>query len=306
MSITLRQYEGLVSGNGDPRWNQSYYYQAYDPATRIGAFVRIGILENQKEVNTWLIVFRDGRPLFTRTNLNLPYTDARPEQGIDVAGLQVHSRVPLKKTRIRFSSADFSMDLLWDELAPMADCIAMSADADGAFARELAHVHLEGTCTVNGHIVVRGERQMVKGKGFRDIAAGPRNWDSLKHYRLAWPVFDNGMAFAGVHGITTAGGSAYLRMFYDGDTWLRVKHIDDRMEYDAEGFAATSMRWSFVDQNDRQFEITGKPLFRWLFPFDTFVLCEQLMEYRLADGTLGYGLYETGYRLPWTPVRDPA
>lgn len=50
------------------------------------------------------------------------------------------------------------------------------------------------------------------------------------------------------------------------------------------------------------YEFTAKPLFSWLFPFDTFVLREQWMEYRFSNGTLGSGLFETGYPLPWQGV----
>lgn len=302
MTADYARYEGLVQGKGEPRWNQSWYYQAYDPATRTGVFIRIGIQENLKEANSWLIVFRHGRPLFTRTNLNLPYTEQRPARGIEIAGMRVHAEVPLKKTRISFSSPDFSMDLVWDELAPMEDCIAMTADKEGSFAREIAQIHLEGTATVTGHLVLRDQRQEFSGKGFRDIAAGVRNWDGLKHYRLAWPVFENGTAFAGIHGISTSDQSAYMRMMYDGSQWRRVKHVDDRMEFDAEGFAVTHAHWTFVDDADRRYEMTGKPLFSWLYPVDTFVLREQLMEFRLADGTIGYGLHECGFRLPGTPL----
>ena len=299
MTSDYARFEGHVAADNNARWNQSWYYQAYDPATRSGVFIRIGLLENQKEANSWLIAFRDGQPLFTRTNLNLPYIAQRPLGGMSIAGMQIHAEVPLKKTRISFSSADFELDLVWDELHPMVDCIAMSQDQDGSFAREMAHIHLEGTSTVSGQIVHRGERLAFNGKGFRDIAAGVRNWDGLQHYRLAWPVFDNGMAFAGVHGISTGGQSAWLRMFHDGSRWLRVKQIDDRMDFDAEGFAITGATWRFVDELDRVHELTARPLFRWLFPLDTFVLCEQLAEFRLDDGSVGYGLYETGYRLPW-------
>ncbi len=294
------RYEGFIAGNKEPRWNQSWYYQAYDPVTRTGAFIRIGLLENQHEANTWMIVFRDGRPLFTRTNLNLLGTSQRPADGITIAGMTITAEVPLKRTRIQFESADFSLNLVWNELAPMEDCIAMTQDAEGSFAREVAHIHLEGTSTVTGELVHRGESSAFAGTGFRDIAAGVRNWDGLKHYRLAWPVFDNGMAFAGVHGISTAGQSAWMRMMYDGQRWIRVKHVDDAMIFDDEGFAVTSAKWTFTDEQDRQWGMNGKPLFNWLFPFDTFVLREQLMEFRLDDGTMGYGLYETGYRLPWT------
>jgi hypothetical protein len=298
MNSHYAEFEAYVPGKDDPRWSQSYYYNAYDPASGCGALIRVGLLENKPEANSWLIVFQNGLPIFARTNLNLPYTPQRPAQGLEIAGMRIHAEVPLKKTRIGFCSPDFSMDLLWDELHPLEDCIAMSQDKDGAFAREMAHIHLEGTSTVSGKLIHRGKQIAFKGKGFRDIAAGPRNWDALEHYRLAWPVFDNGMAFAGIHGISTGGQSAYMRMFHDGTQWRRVKQIDDKMNFAADGLSVTSAHWSFVDELDRKFELSAKPIFHWLFPLDTFVLCEQIMEFRLGDGTLGYGLYETGYRLP--------
>lgn len=294
------EYEGLISGAGEARWNQSWYFQAYDAATRTGAFIRLGLLENQREANTWLIVFRDGRPLFTRTNLNLPYTTERPRDGIRIAGLHIHAQVPLKRARIEFESPDFSLALTWDERTPMEDCIALSQDQDGSFAREIAHIHLEGTCSVRGHIEHRGQRAGFSGSGFRDVAAGVRNWDGLKHYRLAWPVFENGVAIAGVHGYSTSGHSAWMRMLHDGQRWNRIQHTEEEASFDAEGFSVTQAQWRFVDEQNRRWEFQARPLFGWLFPTDTFVVREQLMEYRLADGTLGHGLFETGYRLPWT------
>ncbi|PWR25296.1 DUF7064 domain-containing protein [Zavarzinia aquatilis] len=304
MSESYEKFEGLIPGDGHPRWGQSYYYNAYDPVRCLGVFIRLGFLENQGEANSWVIVFRNGSPLFTRTNLNLPHTLARPADGVEIAGMRIHAEVPLKRTRITFSSPDCSFDLVWSELHPLADCIAMTQDKDGAFAREVAHIHLEGTSTVTGSITHRGEMAALDGKGFRDIAAGPRNWDALLHYRLAWPVFDNGMAFCGIRGISTAGGSAYMRMMHDGEAWRRVTAIEDRLTFSPDGLAVEHAHWVFTDELGRRHEMTARPLFGWLFPFDTFVLREHMMEYRLADGTIGYGLHETGYRLPWQGMAD--
>mgnify|MGYP003530297050 CR=1 FL=1 len=50
-----------------------------------------------------------------------------------------------------------------------------------------------------------GNRQIaIDGKGFRDLSVGPRNWDFMRHYRLAWPIFDNGLAIVAVHGFVLA------------------------------------------------------------------------------------------------------
>ncbi len=302
MSNDFEKYEGLISDKSLPLWGQSFYYNFYDPKTKTAALIRVGFMENRREMNTWFVFFKDGLPIFNRVNMNLPHSTDRPMNGIKVAGMTVHAVEPLKKTRILFSDQDFSVDLSWDELHPLADCIELTADKTSSFAKDMAHVHLEGTSRVTGHIVHRGVRTEINGNGFRDIAAGNRNWDGLKHYRLAWPVFDDGTAFAGVRGISTKDETSYLRMYHDGKKWLGVKHIDEKEVYAEDTFSIASAHWKFTDENDKKHEFTSKPLLRWFFSLDTFIMCEQIMEYRKIDGTVGYGLCENGYRLPWTGI----
>ncbi len=293
------EYEGPVVDPEHDLWSQSYYYNVYDSVTGIGCLIRIGLLPGQKQANSWLIVFADGRPVFARTNLSLPYTDDRPDRGLQIAGMTVHAVEPLELTRINFTDADFALELEWRSTAPLADCIAMTQDTEGTFSREMAAVHLEGPCAVTGHVTIRGDRIALSGRGFRDIAAGNRNWDSLQHYRLAWPIFDNGMAFSGIHGVSTDGADSYMRMFYDGTRWLRVTDIKKTIDYASDVFSVASMQWAFDDELGRHFTFSATPIFSWLFPQNSFVVSEQMMEFRLGDGTRGYGMSEGGFRLPW-------
>ncbi len=301
MSSGYEKFEYLAPGDGNPRWNQSFYYQFYDPKTKVGALIRIGLLENLKETNSWFVFFKDGLPIYNRVNMNLPYTSDRPANGIKVAGMYVHAVEPLKKTRILFSDVDFSVDLVWDERNPMANAIAMDSGKE-TFSSEMAHVHLEGTSNITGHIIHRGVRTEINGTGFRDIGVGPRNWDALNHYRLAWPVFEDGSALAGVRAISTSGDTTYMRMYHDGKKWLRVTNIDEKQSYAEDTFSIATANWKWTDENGKQYEMTCKPLLRWFFSLDTFIMCEQIMEYRRNDGVVGYGLYENGYRLPWKGI----
>lgn len=294
------RFEGHVAGQGEPLWNQSYYFNAYDPQTKAGCLIRIGLLEYAQQANSWLIAFQDGLPIFTRTNLQLPYIKERPAGGMHIAGMHVEVIEPLKKCRIRFDEGEFSLDLVWETLHSLADSIAMSAGESGNFSDDIAHVHLEGPCRVRGHMTVRGRRIEIDAHGFRDVAAGVRNWASLKHYRLAWPVFDDGRTFCGIRGVDTQGRSGYMRMYHDGERWLRVQSIEDHNDYElADPFAVKALRWAFTDETGKRQEVTGSPVFHWLFPQDDFVVCEQIMAYQLGDGTQGYGLCEGGFRLPW-------
>ncbi len=293
--------EGYCPPNDDPRWNQSVYFNFYDPAQRIGCFIRVGIMENLRESNCWFAFFRDGRPLFTRINMNLPYTDSRLAGGLEIAGIRLTALEPLRRVRIEFDSADFAVDLEWNAILPMQDAIDLTGGgADDGFAKAIAHIHMEGTCTVTGTIRTRdGETIAIDGKGFRDVAVGTRNWDFIRHYRLAWPIFDNGLAIVATHGTSIDGQTAYIRMIGKDGAWTPVTQIVDRNHYEADGMTLRAMDWVVAGADGERYAFTAKRLYCWAFPLDTYVVTEHMMEYTLADGTKGYGLGECGFRFPW-------
>lgn len=303
MAITNLDPEGYCPANDHPRWNQSVYFNFYDPKTETGCFIRVGILENLQEANSWFAFFRHGKPLFTRINMNLPYTEQRIGigDGLDIAGMHIQSLDRLKKARVTFDDRAFKVDLTWEEILPMQDAIHLSdAGEDDGFAKEIAHIHMEGTCKVTGTItLLDGEVIPVDGKGFRDLAVGPRNWDFIRHYRLAWPIFDNGLSIVSTHGTSTTGQDAYIKMVGKNGKWIPVTSIEDRNYYESDDMTLKGMHWKVTDADGGVHEFTARRLYRWSFPFDTYVLTEHMMEYTLADGTKGYGLGECGFRFPW-------
>jgi hypothetical protein len=282
------------------KWNQSYYFNFYDRQQKTGGFFRIGILENVGEVNCFAIFFRDGKPLFTRINMNLPYTDERLDPGITVAGITMKATKSQQTAIVKVETDDFNAELEWDLIHPMGDSIALSNLADDdAIARELTYVHPEGFCNVTGEIHLRtGETIAIADKGFRDLSVGPRNWTGLIHYRLAWPIFDNGMACVAVHGITT-GGDSYQKILHDGTRWLALDKIEEKITFEDDDIGFKHVHWKVWDETGKLWEFTGVPLFRWQFPYDSFMFVEQMMEYTLADGTKGYGMGEGGFSFPW-------
>lgn len=282
------------------KWNQSYYFNFYDRRQKTGGFFRIGILENVGEVNAFAILFREGKPLFTRINMNLPYTDERLDPGITVAGMTMRATRSQQTAVISLDMDDLKAELEWDLIHPMGDSIALSGVSDDdAIARELTYVHPEGFCNVTGSIQLRtGETISVHDKGFRDLSIGPRNWTGLIHYRLAWPIFDNGVGCVAVHGITEHGDS-YQKILHDGERWLRLDRVEETITFEDDEIGFRHVHWRVWDELGRLWDFTGKPLFRWQFPYDSFMFVEQMMEYRLADGTIGYGMAEGGFSFPW-------
>lgn len=292
--------ETYCQANEHPLWNQSHYFTFYEPSTKIGCFIRVGILENKQESNTWMVFFKDGLPLYTRVNLNLPYTSQRMESGIEIAGMKVVALEPMTKARIQFEEKDFAFDLVFDAIHPLHDSIAANADKNNEFAKSIATAHLEGPCKVSGNVTVRGGETFAisNGRGFRDLAVGARDWDGLKHYRLAWPLFDNNVSAVCVHGMSVNDDHSYMKAVNNGKEWRNLVSVKEKINYSKDLFMET-VRWDIEDEDGVSYGFTGKPLFSWHFPVDTFICTETMMEYTLDDGTVGYGLGECGFRLPW-------
>lgn len=294
--------EGHCPSPGDMHWNQSYYFNAYDPEREIGCIIRVGVQETLSQSMVWLVVLEKGKPIFVRSDSHLPYTDKRPANGLEISGLNITVVKPMQTLRITLATERFSFDLTWDEILPMQDAIQLSKTGkEDAFARQMASMHFEGTCAVTGTITTDYcDVLEFDGKGFRDIAIGPRNWSQMQYHRLAWPIFDNGLAICAVHGASVGGHDAYIRMIGDQNGWRGVTNIVDDNEYESDGMTLRSMQWSVTDDTGNTYDFTGRPFFRWFFPIDGYVVVEHMVEYQLADGTKGYGLGECGFRLPLT------
>lgn len=299
MASPYHNAEGHHPANDHPKWSQSYYFNFFDPSNGVGGFLRIGVLENLRQSNAWVVLFMGGRPAYNRICAASLYTSDRMDTGIEVAGLRFSAVVPLQTARLGFSDDDLAMDLMFESIHPMADAIAMARNEAGALLQTIAAAHLEGPGTVRGTLNLRGSRIDVNGTGFRDISWGVRTWEALRKYRLSWPLFGNDIAFAGVHATTVDGKSHYLKMFHDGKEWMGVGELDDGVEFTDDGMTVASLRWRFKDRNGTAREFSGRPIFRAFIPVDGFLVSENMMEYRLADGTVGYGVCECGFRLPW-------
>lgn len=230
-----------------------------------------------------------------------PYTPKRMADGVEVGGLRMTTINPLKSCLIEYDQEGCSLSLTIEGTAPMADSVAMTMEEkDGGLKSHMHNAHLETGANVSGAITIRGEKtEIVGGYAYRDIAWGVRDWSGLYLYRLSWPVFTDGKIAGLIHAVAEGGVRTYMKMFYDGKKWLRVKEIEDNIEFAEDGMTVKSLHYRFWDENDKLWEYTGKPIFNYMVPLEGYVPSFNFMEYQLSDGTLGYGTCECGFRLPW-------
>ena len=177
-------------------FNESMYFQFYDPEQRLGGFLRLanrpyeGVGER-----TVCLYLPDG---------TLAFGYARPQvHGNDAmmaAGLAIEVAEPMHKLRVTFvgdvsmladprsmidpkramstsPTVDCSVALEYNALTPAHE---QTFDGDGA---AFAPNHYEQLATVRGRISVGPKSFMVNGHGLRDHSWGPRSWQAPWFYR---------------------------------------------------------------------------------------------------------------------------
>jgi hypothetical protein len=301
----------------EPNFNESMYFNVYDPAERIGGFFRLGNRANEGTGEMTACLFLpDGRVAFMFRRPAVTDNDS-----FDAAGMRFDVVEPFSELRVTYRGP---LVLLDDPLA-MADpgaaftgnphvdgsvvltyrgCSAMfGGEPDTPTEKpgeEFARGHYEQLVEASGTVVVGQVGHQIHGFGLRDHSWGPRYWQAPWYYRWLTANFGPDFGFMGSRiarrdsdgtrgGFVWDGGRLHLA------TDVRIRTVwagHDRYHRALEAQLVTGPRtWS----------VTGRVLN--LIPLrnrrrpsegDELVtrISEGLTEWTLDDGRVGYGLSE--------------
>ena len=296
----------------EPTFNESMYFNVYDPKAEIGAFFRVGNRANEGHAEMTVCVYLpDGR---------VGFMFQRPEiadnVAFDAGGLRFEVVEPFEHLKVSY---DGKLVMLDDPLA-MAD--PRSAFRDNPYlpcsvaieytrvsdmfggepeesherpGEEFARGHYEQLVGATGTITVGEDTWTVDGAGLRDHSWGPRTWQAPHYYR--WLTANGGREWgfmlsriARPDGPGTRGG-----FVWDGGE-LR---LCDRAEISTswQGDDHYHQQVSFtLGAGDQEWKGTGRVLN--LIPLrnrrDGRItrISEGMTEWTLSDGRVGYGLSE--------------
>ena len=223
--LVLLDADDLMHPNtGEENYNESAYYNFYDPGRRLGGFARIGNRPNERHAEMTLCLYLpDGRVAFMF---------ARPEIAdnarFDAAGMRFEVRTPMREHRVRYDGPAvllsrpldlvdpkraFSenpqraveVDLVYEGISPAyggeprerreGSWVSVRHERAG---HEFARGHLEQHGRARGRVVVDGVYHPIDGFGLRDRSWGPRYWQAPAYYR--WLT----MNFGPDHGLVGA------------------------------------------------------------------------------------------------------
>ncbi len=302
-------------------FNESMYFNVYDPAVRTGGFFRVGNRPNEgyAEVTTCLYLpdgsvgFMFGRPEISgngafdaggmRFECHVPFEDLRVgyegkvvllDNPLDMADPRkgfkenpwVDAAVELRYAGV---SPMFGGELVGDDDKPLAENPAQ------AFAR----AHYEQHVAAKGTIRVGDDEWAVDGFGLRDHSWGPRFWQAPWFYRWLTANFGADFGFmvsivASREGVRRMGG-----MVLSGGEYSMVDTVEIDTDWTAEGDYHDSIRVRAKTWK-KTYEIEGRVLSlvplrnRRAAPDGTELMTrisEGLTEWS-CEGRTGYGLSE--------------
>lgn len=265
-------------------FNESRYYNWFDPGPGIGGWVRMGNRVNEGYAElTVCLYLPDGRVGFMFKRPRIVNNDAH-----DAGGLRFEVLEPYARHRVvyegRVCALDQPRQMADPKVAfqsnPHLDCrIDLDLTAAGAAwggepeweegeerpdldpTKMFARGHTEQHMAVTGRISVGDESwDVVHGLGLRDHSWGPRYWQNIWWYR--WLTVnlgaDLGLActISGTQdGNRSVNGFLYDTRRYGTNDWIRIRDVQLSSDYDEDRFPIKNRL--VVTTHDHVYRIEG-------------------------------------------------
>ena len=200
IEIRLGPEDEYMHPGPEDTFNESMYFNTYDPDRGLGVFVRIGNRPNEGHAEvTTCIYLPDGRVgfMFSRPKIS-------DNEGFDAGGARFEVIEPFEELEVTYEGR---VVMLSDPLEmaepreaftsnPHDDCTVQltfrgASDPWGGEpvgvkekpGEEFARGHYEQLTTSTGSVTIGGETWEVSGRGLRDHSWGPRTWQAPWYYR---------------------------------------------------------------------------------------------------------------------------
>ncbi len=302
-------------------FNESMYFNVYDPAARVGGFLRLGNRANEGYAElTTCVYLPDGRVAFMFNRPQIFDNDA-----FDAGGMRFDVVTPFEELRTRYQGkvalldeplqmanprqaftenpwVDATIDLTQRGVSPMYGGEPVNDDGSPIgedHSRGFARGHYEQHMAVSGAIRVGGDEWHVDGFGLRDHSWGPRYWQAPWWYRWLTANFDKDFGFVVSIVASRDGGRRVGGMMLRDGVYEHIRDATIGTEWTGADVYHAQLRATAITNNDR-YEITGRVLN--LIPLrnrrtapdgEQLVtrISEGLTEWS-CNGRLGYGLSE--------------
>jgi hypothetical protein len=317
MRVRLEPHDEYMHAGDESNFNESMYFNVYDPGSRFGGFFRLGNRPNEGTGEmTVCLYLPDGRVAFM-----FQRPEVRTNEAFDAAGLRFEVHEPFEHLTVRYEGKAIVLDdplVLADPRKAFTESPRTTVTADLEYRRvsdmfggepeeshekpgeEFAKGHYEQLVKATGTVTVGDDRFDVSGYGLRDHSWGPRYWQAPFYYRWLTANFGDDFGFMGSRvarrdsdgtrgGFVWDSGKLHLcRDFRISTGWTGEDSYHQTIEatLHAKDDAGEPLEWAVTGtvlnmvplRNRREGMVTR--------------ISEGLTEWKLADGRTGYGWSE--------------
>jgi len=185
----------------EPNFNESMYFNFFDPEQSIGGFIRIGNRANEGRAEVTVTLYlKDGRVLFTFKRAPIEHNEA-----FDAGGARFEVIEPSQKLRSVYEGSvldldeprnmtdprkaftespkrRIQLDLVHDAVGPMYGSAGDKHESEQNADQQFAKAHYEQHMAVSGDLHIDDEVIQIQGFGLRDHSWGPRYWQAIESY----------------------------------------------------------------------------------------------------------------------------
>ncbi len=298
----------------ESNFNESMYFNFFDPGRSVGGFVRLGNRANEGRAEmTVCIYLQDGRVLFEFKRAPIDHNDA-----FDAGGMRFDVLEPGEKLRTAYtgSVADLkdptamadpakafrqsprrriALDLLHCAAGPMYGGTKNQQENDAEAENQFAKAHYEQHMSVSGSLEIDGDTVQLDGYGLRDHSWGPRHWQAIHSYE--WLTMNFGPDFGAMVSIirrtaeSERAGGVVVR---NGKLEL-ISEVAIEAAYEENGLYHRALDVEIKTHDGEELQISGQvkgfiPLRNRRAGMTTHI-GEGMTEWRCGD-QIGYGLSE--------------
>ena len=296
----------------EPNFNESMYFNIYDPSNQLGGFFRLGNRANEGYAEmTACLYFPDRRVAFMFQRPKIASNDTfdaggmrfevvRPfeELTVDYQGKVVLLDEPLAMANPRKAFTDnpytdASVNLRYTRVSPM---VGGEPDTPSeAPGEEFARGHCEQLIAGAGTITVGDDTWQVDGYGLRDHSWGPRYWQAPWYYRWLTANFGSEFGFMGSRIAHRQSEGIRAGFVWDGNDLFQCNHVELATTWTGADVYHKGIEARLCSA-DREWRVRGEvmnliPLRNRREEMITRI-SEGLTRWTLDDGRVGYGLSE--------------
>jgi hypothetical protein len=305
--------EYMHENTGEPNFNESMYFNFFDPAPALGGFLRIGNRPNERYAETTLCLFEPGGEVL----FNFKRPEIQDNDGFGAGGTRFEVEAPFERLRISyegkacrlveplrmanpreaFTSNRFvpvGVDLAIEAVGPVFGGERPGAP-QGSHEQQFAKGHYEQHHRASGELELDGERIAFDGFGLRDHSWGPRSWQAPRYYRWLTANFGADFGFAATWIVNRDGGEVRGGFIQRGKELSLLKGVEIETEFAGEQQVHDRLHARLIAADGSELEVEGRVLS--LIPLrnrrsgHTTRISEGLTEWRCQRQT-GYGLSE--------------